>query len=174
MRDEVAPTYLANSNRGVSSVNLNIPILFYVYESIVTVLSLFFMAFGILLSRGEFELIAVTGPGEVVLSVIIVSIFKMGVAYGLYYKKWIAWVLAICVSVFSAIVTVLQLLGGFTGFSMWWLFVRFESGGNLFVILDVIFGVGPYQWIFFLIMLVVYVKIIHLLVDRKLEYIELV
>lgn len=129
-----------NNSSGVTQ--FSVPSLFFVYEGIITGLSLFFLGVAIIFELGTKQLIAVSSPFVVVFSIVVVSAVKIGIGVGLARHNWRAWLAAIITIPISFAATVFQLTGLFTETFIWGFLVRTESGGNLGVILSVIFGDG--------------------------------
>jgi hypothetical protein len=141
--------------------------LFFGYEVLITLSSLAFVAIGALLQSGAEELIAWSSPLAVVCGVLAATLLKAWIAVGLYRKQWRAWVTGLGVVLLGALTTLCQLLGVLTDSPIWWLLVRFESGGNFGLIWSVIVSNGLVVKLMLVLMLCVYSVVAHQLWTRR-------
>jgi hypothetical protein len=113
---------------------------FFIYESIISLASLFFLSLGIIIRTNTISVIDTSSPAILFLSVSAVSAFKLYIAYGLLNNKQIAWKIAIGVLLVSFIGSFFQIFGGLPIAGIGWLVARFETGNNIITIISLFYS----------------------------------
>jgi hypothetical protein len=172
MRDEVTAAEIRNRRQQNRIVWTMIPPLFFAYEAVIGVLSLFVASIAIVTNQSDIGLLLHMSPTGFFASVLAVAGFKLFIARGLYRKYFYAWAIAIGLGVIGILASITRFFGGFESVPLSWLLLRFESGGNLFIVLDVLIGMERFQWFVSLVTMGMYAGIAYKLYTQQSEFLD--